>query len=136
MASNVLQNFQIIRGPTFGIDWLNDTGANVPVGNAIKYGSLQGLVVGGNSQDGSVSVLSTVRGTAVFGPPGFEVLGPTSTTEAYATGSLIYLDLTNQRFTSTAVSTTNGGLKVGYAADSKAAGTTYARVLWNQTLPV
>lgn len=136
MATSYAQNFQVNRGGGFGEDWLNDTGADVSVGNAIKMGSVQGIVVGGNSMDGSTKVLSTVRGVVCFGPPGFEAIGPAFTTDSWATGSLIYMDLTNQRFTSTAVSTTNGGLKVGYAADSKAAGVAFGRVFWNQTLPV
>ncbi len=136
-VSSIAYKFTILGGPAIGVDWLNDTGADVEIGNAIKYGLIQGIVVAGNSQDGSTKVLSTARGVVAFYPAGFKVLGPTSTTEGFATGSLLYLDLTNQRLTSTAVTAANGGLKVGYAANSKAAGTgTDAVVFWNATLPV
>lgn len=135
--SSIAYKVTILSGPTNGVSWLNDTGADVEIGTVVKSGSLQGIVVGGNSQDGSTKVLSTLRGTVVFHPPGFKVLAPTSTTEGFATGSLLYWDLTNQRATSTAVSAANGGLKCGYALNSKAAGTgTDCVIAWNATLPV
>lgn len=136
-VSSIGYKFTILQGPSTPISWLNGTGADLEIGSGVVVGGYVGILVGGNSQDGSTKVLSTARGSAVFGPPGMTVLGPTSTTEGFAAGDVIYFDLTNQRFTSTAVSAANGGKKCGAAANSKAAGTgTDALVIFNQTAVV
>ncbi len=123
----------IVGGVAIGSSWLNDTGADVDVGSVIRYGSIFGVVVGGNSQDGSTKVLSTTRGTVAFGPPGFQVNAVAFTTDSWATGSLLYWDLTNSRLTSTAA---GSGGKVGYAANSKAAAASNANVFFGLTLVV
>jgi predicted RecA/RadA family phage recombinase len=131
MPSSIAYQATILNGQPIATKWLNDTGADVEVGTVIKKGSIFGIVAGGNSQDGSTKVLSTVYGTAVF-TPGIEVLLPAFTTDSYATGTLIYWDTSNARLSSSAITAGAGG-KIGYTAVSKAAGVATGVIMFNQT---
>lgn len=127
--SSIAYQATILTGQPIPQTWLNDTGADVQVGTFIKMGSIWGIVAGGNSQDGSTNVLSTTRGSAIF-TPGITVDAPAFTTATWATGTLVYWDSSNSRLDSTAV---GSGGKMGYAANSKAAGANNGAILFNQT---
>lgn len=131
MPTTIAYQATILGGIPVTEEWLNDTGADVEVGTVIKRGSIFGIVTGGNSQDGSTKVLSTVKGSATF-TPGLLTLLPAFTTDSYATGTLIYWDTSNARLSSSAITSGAGG-KIGYTATSKAAGVATCTIKFNQT---